>query len=513
MTRNIAQNNLSAWLAAFTRARRKGVDALDRLMRRLGEELGHAPGVENGGHPPSRSRSAGGHARAAAAESQFSRVLHICGMLKQRLGLPRQLSSRDTLRVGIIALNARRLKLAETRPVREQLAAFARGLPGSDDPAEVSDLIGEMDAVLLFEPYRSSLWHRREELLEEKVYLVDYGYLLLCLFLSPPSLIRLLCRVIPTLRGGAEKGAGSIKEIVASTALSECYGTVLRQASDSMAIFLTSNSFATEVLRRTLLSDARCRHMVELMHGVPSVEFLEYLDYLAGSSMPPGKHRFFPQIRSLAGFRWTILQGDRGRRFIGNPAINDYLSGVKPGESSVRARVRKCIESIAARGDLVLVVGGVGHDANYVRSAAFGIELAIIETVSLEYSRASRAVSIVYAPHPAHPPDLFDGLASFARHGVSIYRDTTLLLLVADIAVGLYSSSLFEAAALGVQVFSPVKASDELFDAEVLGLLSHPKEQESWRGALESFLGGAMTTVSVNREAVMEQRLAQWLNP
>src|SRR5206468_8700224 len=94
----------------------------------------------------------------------------------------------------------------------------------------------------------------------------------------------------------------------------------------STALFFTSNSFATEILRIFLLQDAQCERLTELQHGVPPVWEEPYFAALlqndrSASTVAP-RHVFVPQVPDLP------MVGVFGshRRFAGPTAVNAYLN-------------------------------------------------------------------------------------------------------------------------------------------------------------------------------------------
>lgn len=516
--RNETQSYLINWLSTFETARLKGTRLLESCVARIAGELHQASPIPESEwstvHMPIPIRSTAGFVskprRLAAAMPLFRRMWRQRQLLKQAFSIA---SEGPT---GLVALSTKRLPLADAQSPRARLCAFARALPGTSDPHRIGNAINGCRCIFLFEPQRvSTLWENPQACWDEDVFILDYGFLGFNLATAPLKTIReIWAHRRHLLVGLRQRGVRRLKPVLAAIIFAVAYRGLLARIGRTQAFFFTSNSFATEVLRVSLLRMPECTEICELLHGVPSLDFEEYFTTLFRAAPSSDKHRFVPQIPSLPLCGAYSSLANAEPNFLVNAAVNRYFLDRDLRSTDLMSWIDQECERFAGPHDvprrlILAVTGGTSQDKEYLRSSAFATEREVIRHVRATLAAAGQPFTLCYTPHPAHGRRIFNDIPFFAEQKVMIYPDTVFTWLVADLCIALYSSAMFEAAFAGATVFTPMRNDDGLFPPILLDRLNHPGPQDGCLDALTAFLRANARTPNEDLRLTARKRLAR----
>jgi hypothetical protein len=481
---------IATWLPAFVKARRTGKERLGAVVERLAREAGCSadagPREEASPHQGSPNASSGDGAPG------FIRLVRMIRRQHRRL----QRAWADTATPAlVVAIALRRLRIIAGRSARARLLELARPMPGSGGVAATASLAASQP-LLLFEPQLvSGEWGQSDEYGNEGVFIVDYAFLAYAAVATPFRFAVEACRSahaaardLPSLR------AHGIKPLLAALFLLAAYRSLLGRSRRGLeALFFTSNSFATELLRAYLIDARECARIHEILHGVPTFEFEEYMGELLAAPGGAAKHEFIPQLPGLDLYGAYAAADRHAARAGINAAINRYFFDRPTRRGDLAAWIAaECraigIDPSAAAPLIVALPGASTIERDYMGSLAFRVEQAMIARAHAVLEQMGEPYVLVYTPHPAVPLSLFTSHPFFSRLGITIYANTIFTWLIADLTLGLYSTALFEAAYAGAKVFSPMREDDRLYPATLLDRLYHPGADESWVDALNAFL-------------------------
>lgn len=232
----------------------------------------------------------------------------------------------------------------------------------------------------------------------------------------------------------------------------------------------TSNSVLLEAVRIWALQAKNTGTVLEVMHGVPVPVMNRYFVGLVDA---PRTHRtplqLVPQI-PLRGWALQAPLSDPG--YFCNLAINrifvDAL-GMRPFSSyqELSAVIETALAGEATSARHFVFFGGTHSSEPFFQSSAYRLELLMLGWIRESIDHAPDQIRLHYLPHPAHgqlQPDVVSVLEALVDD-IS-YRSQHWYFL-ADYAAGLFSSSVFEAASLGADVFCPVIPTDGIFVEEM----------------------------------------------
>jgi hypothetical protein len=499
-------SHLPEWLDTFELMRARGVVLLDAFSTRIAADFrSDAPG--DAYSSPKRRTAFFGRLISGFRVLRRAWVQH-------RL-LRREYAGDNPPSTAVVALTSRRLPLPPDQSPRDRLTTLARAMPVASDCGRVARAITDADVILLCEPFKTALWDAPERFWREKVFLVDYGFVGLILLLSPLRTVRALVSQRSALRAEWRQGRQRFRNALVGLLLTVGYQRLFAGIASPQAYFFTSNSFASEVLRVTLLRTAQCEKVCELLHGIPTEEFEEYLESVLVFADDRRKHTFVPQLPAFPAYGVVAAALDGEPNFAVNMAVNRYFSDHRSSLRDVARWIERECAPLTARNaaagvSVLTVIGATGTERDYLSSRAFQAELTILRRAVTVLADADRPFVVCYAPHPAHTAAMFESIPFFKENRVAICMDTVLMWLVSDACIGLYSSALFEAAYLGISVFTPLRCDDGLFRQAVLDRVSHPRGGESWLAALETFLQESKQ-LPVERLAARAERRMQLL--
>lgn len=485
---------VTAWLPAFDRSRRTGKHRLAALVARLAQEGACLPAPQSetvdSAAPVAAIRAA---SAGAVRPCRFMQLVSI--MRLQHKLLTNALSVEPSAPLGVVAISMKRLHLSSGHSPRARLLELARPMPGSPAGSTSVGLAGSTP-MLICEPQTvSDEWQHAEKYWNDGLFIVDYAFVGYSIAMAPFRFLLELCRrLAATARVRESDRTRALKPVLAAAVLLAGYRSVLGPVRRRVeAYFLTSNSFATEALRTFLIELPECARIHEILHGVPTLEFENYMRELFEAAPGGGKHVFVPQLPGLDLYGVFAARPDAAPGASINAAVNRYFLDRSTKESELLEWIDcECriigIDPAAPAPLVVAIPGASAIEPGYLTSPAFCVEQAMISRARDVLEASGQPFVLVYTPHPAYSPSLFTSHAFFARRGVVVYADTIFTWLVADLSVGLYSSALFEAAYAGAKVFSPMREDDELYPSSLLDRLSHPVAHERWLDALSAFL-------------------------
>lgn len=445
-------------------------------------------------------------AQSLVAKSvRFLRLLPAFFAQKKRMDRDLGVPGPAVLALGIAS---GRLLAANPASLRKYLARISQTFPVSKPlPAPFSDQIDSDRPVFLCEPIAESpFWAQREKVWNEQIYLVDGFFLFFLALLSPfRSLPAIFSR---TLRGRTRTSA-SRKQLVFFALFEQGFERVFRYPREVSGLFYTCNSFLTEVLRWTLLEMPTCTTVHELLHGIPTSNVEAYFASLLkakGNAVAARKHFFVPQIPGFADF--GVFSGQSIAE--GGVAINAYLRGQFVEEGFLAKAHRALVSHPSyAPGKAVIVFIG-GHGDPQVLSRMFEIECLMMKTIKDWMEKLGRPQITIYSPHPSFDERRVQKTDFFKSNGVFYGAKTISSLFMADAAMTLYSSAVFEAKYFGVSGFLPVLKSDGFFPRQVLQKAHHQEAEEiCFLDSLRRFLTEGTASPTTDLVARINARVAE----
>jgi len=514
---------LSDWLSAFNKARSKGVSLLEGFTNRLTNEFEVAGLITNTpddkdydiSNASNQSIATGNALKKSATISKWV-LIKLLVQQKRKLNIIKK--SVEGNEVNCIALSTKRVKISCSKAApRSQLKRIFRTLPGANSEELNSCLLDEKKTLLLFIPYRSELWDDIALYWKDNCIIVDYYYLGFLLFTSPAILFKGIWvnKNLFKRKEMLTKGF-TLKEALAAILINTAYEELFLKICCSNAVFLTSNSFATEVLRIFLMRQKPQVKLYEILHGVPSLEFEEYFDSIIGKNQKFKQHYFIPQIKGLPNTWIQSNSIDIDSELAINTAMNNYFMSRYNDENSIeekmKAELSKLIPNYKSSNLLIIVImGATAHESRFFKSKTFRIEQIIIEHIQNYLKLNELNFKIIYSPHPANNINECLEMNFFKENEIIICGDTNYMWLTADAAIALYSSALFDAIYSDVKVFTPLRVDDQFYEPAVLNLISHPKTGENCLSALTNFLAGVITQPFGNHKSNINMRLPKWI--
>lgn len=363
----------------------------------------------------------------------------------------------------------------------------------------LSNRVRRADAILILDPLPiSGLWTYAESLRNERVAVVDCGFLAYLSIWSLPSIAYRFCQMLldPGARRRLFQSKYALRDGVAAYLLSEGYRSLLSGQRMVDAYFLTSNSFATEVLRSQLLISPVCISVCEIQHGVPPLweePYFAALIGLASSNGAPSKHSFIPQVQLPSVGVFQYPDEPRAINSYFNKNVAERLRG-KAFDRTISEACQLITQDSSTTSDalVVLVTGTTSWlDDNTVvgaESGSFALEQRLMTQAQATMSAAGRRAVIVYVPHPAVPLLQVQSHPFFRDSRFLVYDSTVVMWLLADICLSLYSSTLHESRAFGLACYTPIREDDRVYPSALLELLEHPMRNETFETGLVRFL-------------------------
>lgn len=398
----------------------------------------------------------------------------------------------------IIAIASNRLQGRNvSTDLRQYLSFLVRDFSPTVQGLNVNREIELAPSLFICDPLlKSPLWEKCYKCWDAGIFILDSQFLLF------QAMVSVLTLNFSTLLQGIlkRKSLGNIKRSLAMSFFVESYNASFQGCNQIKALFLTSNSFSTEILRLYLIQLPNCVSVCEIMHGVPTVFYERYLDGILAAGEKYGhqaysKHSSVSQIPMLPMF--GILKQDVkcGIENAINPYLNRYIVENKLDKISVvdfvTGEYNRIFEKQQLSDDTLVItfIGAMSLDADYFSSDVFKVECFIIRQMIRILSNDRKSFIILYAPHPGHQFDLFKKCSFFQENNIILYQDTIFTWFISDASIALFSGALFEAAYFGVHSFMPTINCDELYPTVLLNSLCYPKDENShcFVKALEQF--------------------------
>lgn len=264
---------------------------------------------------------------------------------------------------------------------------------------------------------------------------------------------------------------GSVKNQFRSAAAIVIAKRIMKKTAPKIVIMTTSNSYMTEGLRVELLSEHQDVDVVEILHGIPTLEIDEYHKKMTQVFSGWSNIKFIPKLNNI--------NIDPLYRCKGVSAIN-LTEIVVP--NLVRQRVRN--ENAVYVG----VGGGNAHESNYLESMAFKLEMLYFSIVDKWAKKNKLNIVKIYTLHPYRRTR--ENIEKFVEDypSVLLLDDSVSMWKTVDIFLTVYSSSIWEAEQYGAKVWFPVKSSDDLFSDLLLGARGMAESENDVAESLMNFL-------------------------
>lgn len=476
---------MKAWLALEEMRAAEGrvisgyLSRLGRFAEALNYRRGDSAAARAQGSPPRIAYRPAGFCQRA---KRLAEGLALAPALLAQIKRLRALQRENPACITVLAIASSRLPLDPHAPrIVDNLAYLVRTLSGSGE-SELAGKIAAAEGIVLFDPLAvSGYWKHRQQCWRENVQIVD-GTFLLALAVwsfirSPWSTLRrvaALRRQCASVCAAAKARAG--RRALWCALFAHGYDEALGAFSDIQALFFTSNSTLTELLRAYLIQCTACRRVFDIMHGIGSQQAERFYSALLHEGQARGKateYRFIPQVPSLPLF------GIFRQRALQHGAINAHLNRFVYARRAAGVPMEAFVESEGrsiwgerwdhARPLVVTVLGTFEED--FFSSPSFKAECLLIG-MARETLQALRVEStLLYIPHPLTGMEALSHPV-FAEHEVRMCRYSVFSWLVSDISVSLLSSAMFEATYFGSRAFTPLAGRDGLY-TPYLGLVGH----------------------------------------
>lgn len=389
-----------------------------------------------------------------------------------------------------VALTASRLYSSEAKLAPKQwLQDLLSPMGQTSGNFLIPNMLNTSQRLLVFDPVWSSKMRSDFEALNRQhIFVVDAGFASFFLMINHPlrfilaglkSAITVLIS-LPDFRTGIKLGLVQF--------FAEAFEKVQTKSPTYELLLLTCNNFFTETLRWNGLVSAKCERVLEVLHGIPTRDLEIYNESMGTVLQVAGltnKVLFVPQVPlKLKAPYEKHLMGE------GKLGINTYLNFKK-----LRAEVIKSLWSSqnpwqgnTTNEPVITFLGGTGHTENFYTSDAFQVELNILKFVSRWFRKKNRPVKLLYTPHPANRNQWLKESELLSRWDTTVFDNTPLTWMISDMSLAIFSSAVFEAGYFQSTAFTPIKTKHRVFSKNILNLIRHPEDQESWQQALQNIL-------------------------
>src|SRR2546425_8849323 len=274
---------LSAW-SGLERMRAEETRVINAYLERLGRfaaaSATSGPASPQSGEPwpvvANRGRRIRRLGRALAGLAKALVLVPSLLVQASRIHGIKKAGDRAAMVVGIAS---NRLPLNSSLTTRAELARLARVLGDAGD-ADIATRMTSREYILLFDALPiSRFWKNRTKCWRDDVLIVDGAFLFALFVLALCARTRETWRTYRSYASdgsaylGSENGRrGSARRAWLCALLATVYGEALRGLAIPEAVFFTSNSRLTELLRAYLIHLKECGQIYDIMHGVGSVQ-------------------------------------------------------------------------------------------------------------------------------------------------------------------------------------------------------------------------------------------------
>lgn len=415
--------------------------------------------------------------------------------------------------------------MIEKNNLRGHFSLLASEFSSRKNSSNVADDIKIAKNLFVFDPvFSSTLWQHKKMWLKDNIYVIDINFILFLfitfIFTLDYSFIKNFLYLISRKHGEGLNHFKRIKVALCSTIILFVYKKIIKDNFHVMSYYFTSNSFATEILRCYLMQHATCYSICEILHGVPTLEFNNYIHSLIklGDKYHLKNKLFFisqiPRLPKYGIFKDHI-------NFPEEIAINTYLNNYIMGMKNSNGILNDIIEEecdlyfkqkFPKDALIITFIGGTvaTTDEKFISTETFSIEKFMINHIKKILTCRNIPFILIYAPHPCHHWNEISQCDFFAKEQIILYRKTIFSWLISDICISLYSSALFEAAFFGAKTFTPLKMIDGLYPKALLNYLTyHEMEANTLEDEIASFI---LSYSKNNREDVQARAIRRSKN-
>lgn len=437
----------------------------------------------------------------------------------------RQLESRggdvDAL---ILAVASNRLCLLdENESPREYFTYITKPL-GSRGNNEVGDLIRAAEHIFIADPLSiSQLWPFSRKLWDENIYVADGLFLAvhsLVEFMAKPvsipaSLKKIFARSSDFGRHRLQRRLRSAFIVCIDGSMRRLFGA-FRQTK---TILFTSNSLLTEILRVGCIASGRCSLIVELVHGIGTLENEIYLARIISHGAEWGAEKKFyivPLVPGLPLFGCLKSQLRYSHATGINPYLRQYILRQLRAFPSAEAWLDHEFARINSywpgqRNPVIISLFGNTTETKeqFLETPSFLTEYAMLKQINALAKERGREIILLYTLHPRNK--LTERLQKvLADAGATYHPSSMSCYLFSQCCLSLVSSSLFEANYFGARAMTPATCSDNFFTKEFLDLLSYPADaqEDTMKSCLRKFMLDALNDPAVDVPARAKNRLA-----
>ncbi len=433
--------------------------------------------------------------------------------------------SKDDLRnVGVIAIASSRLQLSKEIEVRKSILALSRIL-GTESYLDIVQVQCESnDDLLLFDPLmESDYWYQKNECWREKVYIVDGAFLLFfsiwttigALFSKQDNSVKFVVEYLKQCKKIEPPYKGRKILNLFESAIYISINKLFERYSAISAIFFTSNSTLTEILRFYLLQNDNSIKIVEVLHGIIAAPTEKYYHSVLNTFDAAGHcHYFVPQIPGLPDLDLLnsklFYPNDIAVNAHINKSINIYSTKYGTLDDFFTRQLSEYKLKDVANDVLFLTVfGGTSLQGNYYTSAGFKVELELIDK-AIQYSDEFKLnIRFLYVPHPANGQLLEGAKQALSIRNLSIIHDSFFTYFITDYCISILSSCIFELAWMGANSFTPMLVGDGFYSKGYLNKAFYPREnnEESLNDEFMKFLLSGQTETNKTLSQKIEARL------
>lgn len=405
------------------------------------------------------------------------------GVLSQSLSQNKAIknSISDPIKPDLfLALTGKRLFKKDCRGSRQFLQNLLKPLHPVSQDLNLSKLTVSSPRIFIFDPvYKSPLRNQLFSFNQDQIFIIDLAQLLIsCRFFSLIALFKSLkILFFPS----------SSKQRIVAFYLYNLFQYFSKSSPQTNAVFLTCNNLATEALRWSTIKNSSCHRVIEVLHGIPTIDIEGYFkDLLDTDTTVKEKLFFVPQIPIK--FEKTIFE----QQLLGpgQLSINTYFNCQFPGQKEFLKDLNLAFSDCPDEANKIIlgVIGGTSHDPNFYLGKAFQIELELILIAKRYFDSCQTPYQIIYSPHPANSNEQLSEFSFFRENNIKLLNSTPQLWMLADVSFSLFSSAIFEAKYFGSFAYSPLMERDQAFSKEILNIINYPGEGISLRTSWENVL-------------------------
>ena len=418
-----------------------------------------------------------------------------------------------------------RLDFYEDADISSQLMRLTETI-GGKDISETFRYYGQSTkTIILYDPqFESGFWNRKKAKDNEEVFIFDGAYILFFsfwlifsgLFLRRASELIFIYKYLKQtgkFRSRAETVSLNMRIIESLTFIS--YQGLVSKLPQHSTIFLTSNSFFSELLRVFLLQYRRSGKIIEVLHGIIANPTEIYFKNLISMQKCSDKkqHLLIPQIPDLPELKSLSYEYFHENNVAINTYLNSTLSKNKQIFGSYENYSQSNFDLLNLNPEDTNVVltlyGGTAIEGDFFQSSGFQIELQILERVKKFFTHEDIEAQIFYVLHPSNINTLNSIDLKLKELDIKLVDNSVFTYFITDYCISNISSCLFELNWLGAKCFSPMIATDDIYSEEYLSQIYYPQVNgmKALEESLFNFLQTCLKTEPVSCAEKFNERL------